>query len=727
MAVLRQWVGVFTVFWMLLSGHVSTISAQENTPSQPTPVKAELVSEDLSVQPGQPFWVTIKLTMEEGWHLYWKNPGDAGLPPEIQWKLPEGYQVDAIQWPFPKLLVDSNGTTYGYDGELLLLARVVPPANESSQELKLSGQVHWIACKDSCVPGDSQFALTVPVAKTQPQADRKYSALFTEARHQLPQANTEIKAVRTAQGIEFKLPLREEGYSLSYFFSEPITENPDLLYFADQKLEKTDHGYILTLEGKPEDFANLKQLRGVIVVAPEKDPSATTAWEIDTAIGTPTPVDEMNLAWALVLAMLGGLVLNLMPCVLPVIALKVMSFVKLAGQDRRATMKHGFAFFGGAMIAFWALASILLAFRAYGETVGWGFQLQSPLFVGILAYTLFLFSLSLFGVFELGTSVSGIAGRAQGPSSGLWGSFSGGLLATAVATPCTGPFLGTTVGFAVTLPAWGAIAIFTAMGFGMAAPYLLLSSFPALLRFLPKPGPWMVVFKELMGFIMLATVLWLIWVFSAHTDTDGLHLLLSGFLVAGMGCWIYGKWGSAINRMPVRVIAMLIALVMVTGGGWNIVKAVQEEEQAYQTPSGAISSEEDSEWIPFSAKKLAELREKNVPVFIDFTAKWCLICQANKIILNGEEVERKFAEQGVVKMRADWTKNDPEITQELQKFGRSGVPLYLMYGPNKKEAEVLPQVLTSDLVIASVVEVCPAENIADSKAEIKAELKAKSN
>jgi thiol:disulfide interchange protein len=407
---------------------------------------------------------------------------------------------------------------------------------------------------------------------------------------------------------------------------------------------------------------------------------------------------EGGLLLALFFAFLGGLLLNLMPCVLPVISFKILSFVKMSGQCRHTTLKHGVAFSSGVIFSFWVLAGIMLILQAYGRSAGWGFQLQEPLFVAILAAILTVFGLSLFGVFELGISMTALAGsRPQNKNEGLTGSFFSGVLATTVATPCTGPFLGSAIGFAVTLPPFQAMFIFTFLGLGMASPYLLLAYFPQLLRFLPKPGEWMVAFKEIMGFLMFGTVLWLSWVFGAQTSTLGIVLLLWALFFISFGCWIYGKWSSPVNAKMTRWIGYSMAFLCLSIGSFIIYRSVSPDTIAV---SSLQKAHEDKIWQPFSESKIANLRKKGIPVFVDFTAKWCLICQTNHMVLSTPEVEAKFDQLGVVRMKADWTKNDPKISAALRRFGRNGVPLYVLYSPNLSDSpQILPQILTPDGVI----------------------------
>ncbi|MCB1149712.1 MAG: thioredoxin family protein, partial [Chlamydiia bacterium] len=408
---------------------------------------------------------------------------------------------------------------------------------------------------------------------------------------------------------------------------------------------------------------------------------------------------------ALLFAFAGGLILNLMPCVLPVISLKIFSFVKMSGEKRSEIVRHGVLFTLGVLVSFWALAGALIALQASGAAVGWGFQLQDPLFVGILTAIIFVFGLSLFGVFEFGTTFSSWAGQQQSnigqSSSGKASAFFSGVLATTVATPCTGPFLGPAIGFAMTLSALGSLTVFTFLALGMASPYLLISLFPSLIRFLPKPGKWMVTFKEILGFCMVATALWLVWVFAAQTSMMATSALLVALFGLSVGSWIYGKWGTPLRKRPVRIVAYALTLATLLGSTGLVLRASQMIEEPIELVAVNDPTAESKDihgWEPFNKERLDYLRSQGIPVFIDFTARWCLICQANHMVLSTEEVEGRMAEAGVVKMLADWTKNDPEITAELKKFGRSGVPLYLLYG-KEEEPTILPQMLSPDLVV----------------------------
>lgn len=451
--------------------------------------------------------------------------------------------------------------------------------------------------------------------------------------------------------------------------------------------------------------------RASAVQMPETDSTLEkSTHQTESAVSIQTfqaPSENLDggLAMALLLAFSGGMILNLMPCVLPIVSFKILSFVNMANKCRILTLKHGLAFFFGVLISFWSLAGTLLILQMFGQSVGWGFQLQDPLFVAILAAILLVFGLSMFGLFELGSFATNLAGQVV-PKEELSGSFMSGILATIVATPCTGPFLGTAVGFAFTASAPAAMLIFTFLGLGMALPYLILAAFPQLLRFLPKPGVWMETFKQVVGFIIVATILWLIWVFSAQTSSLSVVLLLFSFFWISLACWIYGKWGSPVNTRFSRLISSVLIIASLGTGIYIITtatsSAVTEVANADHVAGTTVKLDapRTNEWETFSPERVAYLQSQGIPVLIDFTAKWCLVCQVNHAVLASDVVDKKLADLGVVKMKADWTKNDLVITNELRKFGRNSVPLYVLYTKDPQEQpHILPQVLTAETVI----------------------------
>lgn len=690
------------------------------------PVKAELVSEVESIQPSSSFWVALHLKLDPHWHAYWKNPGDAGMPINIQWELPEGFTVSALEWPYPQRFAQDSLVGYGYEGDVYLLAKITTPDTIKDKEVKINASARWVVCADSCVPGDAELALQLPVSESKKDLTKEKIDLFADARAKMPHGEDLVSAERKNDLIEVVVrPSKQLAHVTKAYF---CPEAKKMINHEEEALLTTQdpatNSYTLALSDV-KSGEKAKALKGVIVF--QSEDKIVDAVTIDVAISgntgkgdlsmidprlkavdkvisaTPPPSQEFEGGFfvALAFAFVGGMILNLMPCVLPVVSFKILSFVKMAGQSRSLTLKHGLMFSFGVILSFWVLAGALLTLQAYGRSVGWGFQLQEPLFVAILAAIIFIFGLSLFGVFEIGLKMTGWAGQAE--HSGIvkpdtmLSSFFSGILATAVATPCTGPFLGSAVGFAVTLPAIYSMMIFTALGVGMAFPYLLLSAFPSLLRFMPKPGNWMVTFKELMGFLMLATVLWLVWVFGAQTNSTAMFLLLTGFLFLALGGWIYGKWGTPVKKLNTRIMSYVFTFSCAIIATYSILTAVSPEVSAVDDQKTVAVADS---WEPFSPERVADLQKRGIPVFVDFTAKWCLICQSNHVILQMDPVHSKMRELGVVRMKADWTRNDPIITEALKKHGRNGVPLYLLYGTDPSQPpKILPQVLTPDLVV----------------------------
>jgi thiol:disulfide interchange protein len=695
------------------------------------PVKTTLIAEEETIQPGRPFWVAIELKIEKDWHAYWKNPGDSGMALEIDWQLPAGFTLGKTEWPYPQCFDQSSMKGYGYTDEVWLLAEIIPPVFLSKEtDVEISADVNWLVCSDqTCLPGSDNVMAKMSVAYHPPAKQEISSGSFEKARLKIPKKQGIMQAERKDGLIEltFQSPV-DETISLSANF---FPEQNNVIDSKAQSLlippTKPQDPYKLILKSSSQEQNKTAFLKGVLVLKKESvnqafeealevqvplinpitkdsvaDIDPLESHEISAASSQKIPavvVDQFDggIGLALFLAFIGGLLLNLMPCVLPVISFKILSFVKMAGQSRILTLKHGLSFGFGVIFSFWLLAGAMLVLQAYGHSVGWGFQLQEPFFVAFLAALLLIFALSLFGVFELGTSVTGLASKGENQDAlGLMGSFLSGMLATALATPCTGPFLGSAIGFAVTLPPILALLIFTSLGLGMALPYLVLSANPTLIRFLPKPGQWMVIFKEMMGFFMIATILWLLWVFGAQTGTLGLIFLLAAFFFLALGCWIYGTWGTPVKTKRTRWLSYFAVLICFSFAGYIISKSSSFDAAAL------VSSNEvkNQVWQEFSESKIADLQKNGKAVFVDFTAKWCLICQTNHLVLSTPEVSEKFEKLGVVRMKADWTKNDPEITKALRKLGRNGVPLYVLYSPNEvDQPTILPQILTPDTLL----------------------------
>ena len=674
-------------------------------------VEAELVNDDASAVPGKPTWVGLKLRMAQEWHTYWKNPGDSGLPTRIQWTLPEGWTAGEIQWPYPQRLPVEPLMNYGYDDEVVLLSELTPPANAPEKPATIKAHAEWLVCKDICVPEKGDLDISLPVSKSPPKKNPMFQAHIDRARNQLPVPvpGWKSEASMTAQALVVRLTAPEGA------------EAPPALFFPDQEgliepaaPEKvTRAGRVLTIEMKLADPPpkEVKSLAGVAVSdSGWKGSDGRKAYDFAAAVGatplavggtTETPVGGSvggSTLAALAFAFIGGILLNLMPCVFPVLGIKVMGFVQHAHGEERAMKMQGIVFLAGVVLSFLVLAGLMLALRAGGSQLGWGFQLQSPVFVTLLAALFFVLALNLSGVFEWGafaqSMTSNISARGRYADA-----FLAGVLATAVATPCTAPFMGAAVGFTITQDALHSLAVFAMIGFGMGLPVLLLSYFPALLRMLPKPGAWMETFKQVLAFPLYATVAWLTWVLGAQAGNDAVLALLAGLVLVALGAWLQGRSVNATGIWRTALAAVFVAV--------GIVIAVPTAPGDREVPMA--SGEKWQEWSP---EKVKELVASGRPVFVDFTAAWCVTCQVNKrTSLYNFQVAKAFADRDIVTLKADWTKQDPRITAELASLGRNAVPVYALYVPGESKPHLLPEVLTPTLVLDEISRL-PAAKVA---------------
>jgi thiol:disulfide interchange protein len=683
-------------------------------------VEAELVAEQSSVQPGKAFTIALRIKHAPHWHTYWRNPGDSGLATKIAWNLPKEFVAGAIQWPHPKRLPLGPLMNFGYENELLLLTEITPPANlKAGGTVDISAKADWLVCKDVCIPENGQLNLKLPVRDEAP-AKSIWASAFAGTRAALPVSAQGWTFAAGVQGKNVVVTMTpEKGAShqpkdvFFYPYQEGVMENA-----LPQQVKSEGGKLVLTAQLTDPVAPDLKAVPGILVsqsgwggtaakaVLVGTDPgqsnvmpAAFTASAKPTAPSTPVtsvppPGSDLGLWLALVFAFVGGLILNLMPCVFPVLGIKVMSFVQHAHEDRRILRNQGLIFLAGVVVSFWVLAGILLALKAGGQSLGWGFQLQSPAFVTVLAVLFTLMALNLFGVFEIGLGLQSAAGSVSG--KGIYGeAFLSGVLATVVATPCTAPFMGAALGFTLSQPAFIAVLVFTALALGMAAPIVLLALFPAGLKWLPRPGAWMATFKQFMAFPLLATVVWLTWVLGTQQGNDGVLKLLAGLVLIGMAAWAYGRWGMRGGKF-----GMAFAAVLLAGG---IVFAWPGEANVAAPSAGAQAKAGELAWEPWSKAKLEQLRGEGKPVFVDFTASWCITCQVNKrVALHNDAVVKRFAERGVIALKADWTRQDPAITAALAEFGRNAVPLYVMYGGNGAAPVVLPEVLTPALMLAEL-------------------------
>lgn len=700
-------------------GPASAQSDSRRESDDPSPhSEASLVPEQTSVTPGESFTVALRLTMEDEWHSYWKNPGASGKPTTIHWSLPEGYEAGDFQWPYPHRIEFGSLISYGYSDEVFLLTEITPPETlEPGTTATIEGTADWLVCKEICLPAHANVELSLPVTEAAAEQGEWASAIES-ARAKRPKTVDAWSVGAGRSGGNYTLILQATGRHRpdlegAYFFSEKRSVvDPG----APQPVTRNGGTYTIGLQQSEYAQEPAERLQGVLVAPEGKSWSQgdeVRAMRIDVpvdstlsaadAIGASTSSSGgLSLPWALLFAFVGGLLLNLMPCVFPVLSVKILGFAREAG-DHNAMRRHGALFGAGVLVSMWVLAGGLLALRAAGNQIGWGFQLQSPVFIALMTMLFFGIGLNLLGAFEVGTTLMNWGGRMQTAATGEGSvsAFLTGVLATVVATPCTAPFMGAALGVALTLSAVGALLIFTVLGAGMATPYVVLSMTPALLDRLPEPGAWMETLKQAFSFPMFATAIWLVWVFGRQTSNAGVAFLLVGLLLLGVASWIVNRWSTPQLSQTATLVTRGLAVAALVGG---IAVAVigasstpTESASAAPTEPSAVS---EQTWRSYSPETIEELRAEGRPVFVDFTAAWCLTCQVNKRrVLNTERVQNAFDDKDVVLVRADWTNRDPEITKALRSHGRSGVPVYVLYSGDGSEPRLLPEVLTEDTVL----------------------------
>jgi thiol:disulfide interchange protein DsbD len=687
---------IFRALLVFLSG----LGLLQAGPVRKGAVEAELVPAVAGVQPGRPFDVALRLAHDPHWHTYWVNAG-TGYPTTIKWTLPPGWRAGDIRWPVPRVLTDAGGaiTGNGYDGEVFLLVTLSPPAGlPSGGSVTLRAAVAWLMCREVCMPGEAVLDLTLPVESGAPAQDPRWGAKLAAAQGQLPQAPDGWQLAATRATTEVTLTARPPA-GTAY-------GTGDFRFFADDGLVACDRPQAVAVQGGsfvftlPVDDAGPKdslRLTGVLALRKGDVPGIRVDVPFGAAAAAPgsrlqdsdSKAGVSGLAGTLVLAFLGGLILNLMPCVFPVLGIKILGFVNQAGADRRKVTLHGLVFVFGVLVSFWLLSGALLVLRAGGAQLGWGFQLQEPGFVFALAAFMLVFALNLSGLFEFGLSVMGVGAGLQS-RSGYTGSFFTGVLATVVATPCSAPFLAPALGAALALPAAASLAVFTAIALGLSVPYLLLSIFPAAVKLLPRPGAWMETFKQLMAFPLYATVGFLAWVLAAQTKDDdtGLLKIFFGLVLVAMAAWVYGRWAQRGGSAARKRLGCAFAAVLIAAG-----LAVGYPAR----PSAGLV------WERWSPETVGQLRSQGKTLYVDFTARWCATCQSNKaLVFSSQRVREALKKQGVVLLKADWTSRDPQITGALASFNRSAVPLDLVYAPGRSDPIVLPELLTPEIVCAAL-------------------------
>jgi len=741
---------------LLLAG--AWVAALAPVAAQPTPVgparlgtlqvdtvEVELVADRVALVPGQPADLGLRLKHAPHWHTYWRNPGDSGLPTQVDPTGPDGTRFDPIRWPAPQRLWVGPLANYGYEGEIVLPFSVTLPAGFSASTARFEAHAQWLVCKDVCIPGEARVALEMPVraAGAEPVPRSSRAALFDAMNGRSPDPTRPLPARLHRDGAQltlvFDTPVGADTLARAEFFPyEPgVVSAP-----APQRLARLPQGWridlaladgavvpgaidgLLVADGRPYELratpaggmpdagtpvsvadqpAGLSRATGGLLsslLGSPRGPASSGA--VDSQSAGAAPPDGLSLGFALLFGAIGGLLLNLMPCVFPVVGLKVMGFARSAqGDDARGAMRRGaLAFSAGVLVSFWVLGGALLALRAAGEAVGWGFQLQSPGFVALMALLFVAVGLNFSGVFDLGAGLTRL-GAVGGDSTA--GAFGAGVLAVLVATPCTAPFMGSALGYTLAQPPSLTLGVFSAIGVGMALPYLLLGIFPAWLRLLPRPGRWMETLRQVLAFPMYATAAWLAWVLVQQSGADALLRLLLGAVLVGVAAWAWGRFGAAGARRPGIAWGTLAASVVVAA--WLLLPVARTDGQPVAVLPGSSPATEEGAvaWQPWSEQRVAEAIAQGRPVFVDFTAAWCVSCQANKkLVLERAAVADEMRRLDVLALRADWTQRDPAITAALARHGRNGVPLYLVYRPGRATPDVLPELLTIRRVLDSL-------------------------
>ncbi|MFO1242149.1 MAG: protein-disulfide reductase DsbD family protein [Rickettsiales bacterium] len=660
-------------------------AAYEGQPVQIQVATARLVAEHDAFIPGEPFFVALHLSLPEGWHTYWQNPGDSGLPTEITWSLPTGVTAGKIHWPVPERVEWQGIVNYGYSKDAYLLVPITADKNFEGDAL-LTAHANWLVCKDICIPESADVSIRL---RANPDFSPLPDSLFESLIEELPKPyTTEVYYGMDDKHIFIALPenmtrFLKDPNDIEFFpLTTGLTSNA-----KPPKIVQGDHNYLVFERGGVQDPARLK---GVIKVGED-------AWKInaaydhslhlaeETAGKKEASSESATFLTAILFALLGGIILNAMPCVFPILSLKVIKLISYANHSRGVAARHGFAYTAGILISFLIVAGTLAALKHTGLEIGWGFQLQSPFFVTSMIFLLFLVGLNLSGIFNL-PSIGGLLGHKKASEDNYAGSFFTGVLATLVATPCTAPFMATALGFALTQSLPVSFIIFLALGFGMALPYLAVSLIPALANHLPKPGPWMERLRQFLAFPIYATLVWLLWVLTLQSGPSGVAAALSGLVVLALIVWILGLNIGWAKRLAVTA-CLLIVLVytLFTSRG----------DYTYDTM-------QDISVAPYSEKILNSLLANKQPVFVNATAAWCLTCKVNETVaLSSPKVHEHFKKMNVSVLVADWTKADPEVTKFLETHQRQGVPLYVYYAADGSQT-VLPQLLTPSIIINTI-------------------------
>lgn len=702
LSILALAIGYIPVAW--------SASHQASTPQ----VQAALVSSVNKVAPGEEITLGVHLKIIPHWHTYWQNPGDSGTVTTVDWQFSQPSEVGEILWPIPHRFKMGPIVNYGYEDEVTLPVKVkVASSLKSGETFKTTAIVDWLVCREECIPQQVTLALSLPVVATA-SGNSTDQPQLKQALLQQPQVApwpVSLQATETGLALHITAPdLTGEAIQDVWFYPSQWGK---IAQSADQVKTIRKAGIQLGLQHGDAPLKSTERLEGVLVVQ-EKQGNAlvTRGYQISAPLIAPatdavsenaaTQADASSLGFstALLLALLGGVVLNLMPCVFPVLSIKALSLVSHGHYSQRQILAQGIVYTLGVLASFALLAGLLIVLKAGGAEVGWGFQYQSPVFVIAVAYLMFAVGLSLSGVFSIGGSIAGVGG-ALADKPGYAGSFFTGVLATIVATPCTAPFMAAALGYALTQPAVKLLLVFLSLGLGLALPYLLLTAWPALHRKLPKPGVWMERTKQVFAFPMYLAAVWLVWVLAQQSGANGVALALGGMVLIAFAAWLYNATRFiSLHKQIAANLSIVIILISTFVASYAYLSNATQEAASPSTAKSVASQH----WQPYSPEKLEKLLAEGKPVFLNFTAAWCISCLVNeRVALSQPEVLNAFQQKGITYLKGDWTNQDAVITKVLTAFGRSGVPLYVFYpAENKTKPIELPQILTPSIVLSHI-------------------------
>ena len=640
--------------------------------------KIILVSESTTLQPKDSLYLGIKFELEKDWHTYWENPGDAGEGAVIKWSLPDGVSTSEILWPGPERIPVDPLMTFGYNNEVILLTKI-STSDKIDFPIELNAQVSWFTCKDICIPQDGNVSIVINEGELNKSNDYAEIKQYVD---KLPKEFLEnYKVEKLDEKYFLQSTLEENNFDSIYFFPR---EYGLIDYVENQIYEKNENSFSLEVKASKTEI-KLPNFDGVIQAI---NSEGTFFFDVNFPLNIQN--EDKNLFLLLVFAFLGGLILNIMPCVFPILSIKVLRFVQYSEDSSVETYKFGLSYSLGVILSFLLIALILIGLKSSGEVIGWGFQLQYPLVISILFYLFIALGFLFMSNLVIGSQLGNLNSLVK-VNNESFESFLTGILAVVVASPCTAPFMGSAIGFALLQPSFNSILIFLSLGIGFALPYFILSIKPTLLSFLPRPGPWMETFKQFMAFPMWASALWLLWVLSGQVDSDTVILVLIGGLALSLSLWLLEK-----NTTEIKLVKWILRGTAIVLIGFSI----------YIIPTSYSTKEEifNKDEI-YSEQRLSELRNSNQIVFLNFTADWCITCKVNeRVALKTQKVQKILKSESINYLEADWTRKDEMIASKLEEFGRSGVPLYLLY-PSKGKPIILPEILTEDILIKYLLEV----------------------